>query len=97
MGDKAIVRAHEENCIFALMGDALTSAISAKMAERDDLSVNPIIRKFDERLNMISIDVENIQISLKETKRLAQDIHELRSDINHLSSQEWFSYYHRFF
>lgn len=33
-GDRAVVAEHEETCIFALMGDALTNAISAKLAER---------------------------------------------------------------
>ena len=58
-------------------------------AERDDLSITPIIKRFDDRLNMISIDVENIQNTLKENKRWHQEINELRNDIALLSNQEW--------
>ena len=37
---------------------------------------------------MISIDVENIQNTLKENKRWHQEINELRNDIALLSNQE---------
>jgi len=87
VGEKETIQEHETNCIFALMGDALTNAISAKLAERDDLSITPIIKRFDDRLNMISIDVENIQNTLKENKRWHQEINELRNDIALLSNQ----------
>ena len=62
---------------------------SILQAERDDLSITPIIKRFDDRLNMISIDVENIQNTLKENKRWHQEINELRNDIALLSNQEW--------
>ena len=38
---------------------------------------------------MISIDVENIQNTLKENKRLHQEVSELRNDIALLSNQEF--------
>lgn len=46
VGDKDVITEHEENCIFALMGDSLTQAIENKLVERDEIVINPFIRRF---------------------------------------------------
>ena len=46
VGERELVQEHEENCIFALMGDSLSQAIEAKLVERDEVVINPVLRRF---------------------------------------------------
>ena len=88
VGDKAEIASHEESCIFALMGGALTSAIDRRLAtEREELAQHPIIRRFDDRLQVLTIDLENVQGQMVEANRFRDEIADLRRDISILSNQ----------
>lgn len=88
IGDKIEMSAHEDQCVFALMGGALASAIDQRIvAERDEMAQHPIIRRFDDRLQVLTMDVENVQGQMLETKRVHDEIADLRRDIALLSNQ----------
>ena len=88
VGDKGEIASHEESCVFALMGGALTAAIDQRIvAEREELGTHPIIRRFDDRLQVLTMDVESVQGQMIETKRVHDEIADLRRDISLLSNQ----------